>query len=65
MTIPDVWLKPTIVVQVAAQEWSRSPIYEFRANEKGGLSLRFPRFIRVRTDKNIEDSTQGDEITGK
>ena len=48
-----MWIKPNLIVEIASQEWTRSPVYEFNNNHEGGLSLRFPRFIRIRKDKNI------------
>ena len=52
--MPDFWIKPQFVVEISAQEWSRSPVYEFDEKKgKGGLSLRFPKFIRVRDDKGV------------
>jgi DNA ligase-1 len=45
-----VILKPKIVVEVAYQEIQKSPNYEY------GFALRFPRLIRIRQDKNIDDT---------
>jgi DNA ligase 1 len=49
--IPDVWVKPEIMVEIRADSVSRSPVYAT------GLSLRFPRFIRFRDDKDIAQAT--------
>lgn len=48
---PDVWVLPHIVIEVAADEITRSP------NHSAGVALRFPRLLRVRTDKSWEDAT--------
>ncbi|NMC35431.1 ATP-dependent DNA ligase [Candidatus Beckwithbacteria bacterium] len=49
--IPDVWLKPQILVEIRADSISRSPLY------KTQLSLRFPRFIKFRDDKSVDEAT--------
>jgi DNA ligase-1 len=46
----DVKLKPRVVVEVAYEEIQKSPTYE------SGYALRFPRLVRVRTDKGPEDA---------
>ncbi|NMB57108.1 ATP-dependent DNA ligase [Candidatus Beckwithbacteria bacterium] len=48
---PDVWVAPKIVIEIRADSISKSPLYQ------AGLSLRFPRFIKFRPDKNLEDAT--------
>jgi len=61
--IPDVWVTPRYVVEVNADEITRSPIHT--ACEEGGvgLSLRFPRVVGfLRTDKKPEDATSTEEI---
>lgn len=45
----EVKLKPRIVVEVAYEEIQKSPTYS------SGYALRFPRLVRIRTDKGIED----------
>ncbi len=42
--------QPKIVFEVAYQEIQRSPKYE------SGFALRFPRFVRLRDDKNVEEA---------
>lgn len=61
---PDVWLEPTTVFEILIADLSLSPIYKAAHSEYGkGVSLRFPRFIRVRDDKGIEDATTSTEIS--
>ncbi len=52
----EVTVKPHIVVEVAAEEIQKSDAYE------SGYALRFPRIIRVRTDRTVDDATTLDEI---
>lgn len=40
-----VWIKPKIVIEVAYEEIQKSPNYE------SGWALRFPRFVRIRTEE--------------
>jgi len=45
----EVSFEPDLVFEVGYSELQASPTYE------GGYALRFPRFIRIRDDKNISD----------
>jgi DNA ligase-1 len=53
---PDVWLSPGLVVEIAADELTTSPLHT------AGLALRFPRLIKFRDDKGIEGATTVEEI---
>jgi DNA ligase-1 len=61
---PDVWTEPKYVVNVLADEITRSPIHTCAQNEEGiGLALRFPRLVGfIRKDKSPEDATTVKEI---
>ncbi|MFH1601386.1 MAG: ATP-dependent DNA ligase [Candidatus Shapirobacteria bacterium] len=54
---PDIWCEPQIVVEIAADEITKSPIHKAGI----GLALRFPRLKRFR-DKNPEDITTIKEV---
>ena len=45
-----VHIKPKIVVEVGYQELQKSPNY------KSGFALRFPKLIRIREDKGVEEA---------
>jgi DNA ligase-1 len=60
----DVWFEPKVVIEVSGAEMTISPIHTVCKDKikKGGLALRFPRFIRLRKDKSPEDATTVEEI---
>ena len=53
-----VKVKPKIVIEVLYDEIQKSPKYS------SGYALRFPRFIRLRPDKSIEDADTIDRLVG-
>jgi DNA ligase-1 len=54
---PSVWVEPKIVLEVLADEITKSP------NHTAGYALRFPRVIRFRdADKRPEDATTLHEL---
>jgi DNA ligase 1 len=56
-TTPSVWVEPKIVLEVLADEITKSP------NHTAGYALRFPRVIRFRdADKRPEDATTLHEL---
>ena len=61
LLIPDVWVKPSIVVTVEADEITRN-LNRSKDSLGAGLSLRFPRLVYIREDKGVEDITTVREL---
>ena len=62
---PDVWVTPRLVVEVLADEITRSPSHTCgKVGAEPGYALRFPRLLRERPDKAPEDATTEQEILG-
>jgi len=61
---PSTWIKPEIVIEVLADEITRSPIHTAGKTEtEPGYALRFPRLVSFRnSDKKAEDATTVKEL---
>lgn len=53
---PDFWVKPSLVVELAADEITKSP------KHTSGYALRFPRLVKFRDDKGATEATTTKEI---
>jgi len=53
---PDVLIEPKLVVEIAADELTKSPLHS------AGVALRFPRLLRIRDDKSWEQATTIKEL---
>jgi DNA ligase 1 len=62
--VPSVWVEPQVVIEVLADEITRSPVHPTGTDERGqGYALRFPRLVSFRQeDKKPEDVTTVAEI---
>ena len=61
---PDFYVTPEIVVEINYDEITKSPIHtaSFDAETNQGLALRFPRLVKIRTDKGPKDTTSQEEL---
>ncbi len=61
---PSVWIRPEIVIEVLADEITRSPIHTAgKSDLEPGYALRFPRLVSFRDkDKKAEDATTIKEL---
>jgi DNA ligase-1 len=66
---PSVWVEPELVIEVLADEITRSPLHTAGATisdegvKEPGYALRFPRLVSFRdTDKKAEDATSVEEL---
>ncbi|KAK6609030.1 DNA ligase [Botrytis cinerea] len=57
---PDVWFEPQEVWEMAYADVTISPVYRAAiglVSDEKGLSLRFPRFLKKREDKSVEEAS--------
>ena len=58
--LPDVWFEPQEVWEMAFADITLSPTYTAAiglVSDERGLSLRFPRFLKKREDKSIDEAS--------
>ncbi|OGE42343.1 DNA ligase [Candidatus Daviesbacteria bacterium RIFCSPLOWO2_01_FULL_39_12] len=62
--VPSVWIAPEIVIEVLADEITRSPVHTAgKTDSEPGYALRFPRLVKFRgSDKQAEDATTVKEL---
>lgn len=60
---PDFWVHPIKVWEIAFDSMTRSPLYKIGSlGSQGGISVRFPRLVRERADKQVSDANTTEEI---
>lgn len=59
---PDKWVTPRMVIEVRADEITKSPVHTCGMVKGEGFALRFPRMVKTREDKKAEDSTTEEEV---
>lgn len=55
--VPDVWVRPHIVIEIAGDDLTKSPTHG------AGFAVRFPRLVRIRSDKHPVAATTVSELT--
>ncbi|KAG4421429.1 hypothetical protein IFR04_005488 [Cadophora malorum] len=64
---PDVWFEPQEVWEMAFADITISPTYTAAiglVSDEKGLSLRFPRFLKKRDDKGIDEASTSEFLAG-
>jgi DNA ligase 1 len=64
---PDIWFEPQEVWEMAFADITLSPTYPAAiglVSDERGLSLRFPRFMKKREDKSLEEASTNDFLAG-
>lgn len=64
MQKPDFWVEPKYVVEVAFDDITLSPTHTCGLKSKGdkGYALRFPRMVKLRSDKGAKEITTTSEV---
>ena len=64
---PDCWFEPQEVWEMAFADITLSPTYTAAiglVSDERGLSLRFPRFLKKRDDKGIDEASTSEFLAG-
>lgn len=63
---PDVWFNATEVWEIRGADLTLSPVHQAAmgkiAGSDRGVGLRFPRFLKRRDDKSVDDATTAESV---
>eukprot|EP00941_MAST-03F_sp_MAST-3F-sp1_P000239 g239.t1 len=63
---PPVWFSPEVVWEIRGAEFQISPVHKAASGillkDGKGLGLRFPRFLRVKEDRDVTTATSPEDI---
>ncbi|AMD22043.1 HGL297Wp [Eremothecium sinecaudum] len=60
---PDVWFQPSLIFEVLTADLSLSPVYKAGCHVYDkGISLRFPRYLKLREDKTPTEATTSEQV---
>jgi DNA ligase-1 len=59
-----MWFDSDEVWEIRGADLTISPVHMTGIHHMGdrGIALRFPRFLRVRDDKSVEDATSAEQV---
>lgn len=62
---PDMWFTPELVWEIRGADFTISPVHHAAmglVHPSRGISVRFPRYIRSRSDKKPSDSSTATDM---
>ncbi|KAL9427711.1 hypothetical protein AB3S75_029819 [Citrus x aurantiifolia] len=63
--VPDMWFSPEVVWEIRGADFTISPVHQAAiglVHPSRGISIRFPRFIRLVSDRNPDECSTAPDI---